>query len=200
MCFKNDIEAKTMIRVLLHTGMRVGEADGLQWENIDYANQIIILNGRMSYLANNQEEYLDGLKNGDSMRVVECDKETLDCLRIFQQNQRVQSLASGTPLNRKSFIFKYKRQTLTRRLNKCIKWFNDNHSEQLPHLNVHGLRHTHASLLISNGVELKQVGERLGHNDITVTANIYADVTPKARREVADKFSAIMDGNNINFK
>ncbi|MFV8083306.1 tyrosine-type recombinase/integrase, partial [Enterobacter cloacae complex sp.6701430] len=65
--------------------------------------------------------------------------------------------------------------------------------EKLPRLNIHGLRHTHATLLISNGVELKQVADRLGHKDITVTANIYAEVTPNSRREVADMFSKIME-------
>lgn len=71
--------------------------------------------------------------------------------------------------------------------------YNQTHTEQLPWLNIHGLHHTHGSLLISNGVDLRQVSDRLGHKDISITANIYAEVTPKAQREVPDVFSKIME-------
>ncbi|WP_057754043.1 tyrosine-type recombinase/integrase [Weissella kandleri] len=53
-------------------------------------------------------------------------------------------------------------------------------------------RYTHATLLISDGMEIKKVANRLGHKDISVTANIYAEVTPKAKKEVAERFSKIL--------
>ena len=46
----------------------------------------------------------------------------------------------------------------------------------------HNLRHTHATILIENGANIKDVQERLGHSDISTTLNIYADVTKELRK------------------
>lgn len=101
-------------------------------------------------------------------------------------------MLKGKPINKDSFVFGVFTNLAHRRLNQFNDWYNSNHEQPLPYLNLHGLRHTHASLLISNGMELKKVADRLGHRDINVTASIYAELTPKARREVADVFSNIM--------
>ncbi|MBM7616604.1 integrase [Weissella uvarum] len=183
---------KAVYTVLLRTGMRIGELLGLQWQNVDFANNLLTLNGRMTYLGDGTRKYESGLKNGDGVRVIEIDKVTHNKLKDWHKAQLLEGFKSGTPIQTEDFVFPYARTSITNSFYRFQDWFNKNHEEQLPHLNLHGLRHTHASLLISDGVELKKVAERLGHKDITITANIYADVTPKARREVADKFSEIM--------
>ncbi|SOB43897.1 conserved hypothetical protein [Weissella viridescens] len=193
--FADKPQYLALFTVLLRTGMRIGEALGLQWHDVDFSHDVMTLNGRMTFLGNGTKKYENGLKNGDEFRVIEIDRVTVQKLRAWQQQQRITSLEIGKPVNAQSFIITYSRSTVTQKLYEFNKWFNQNHSEQLPHLNVHGLRHTHASLLISNGMELKKVSDRLGHNDISVTANIYAEVTPKARREVANRFDEIMSGN-----
>ncbi|MBS0949616.1 site-specific integrase [Weissella minor] len=192
--FQDDPKMTAVYIVLLRTGMRVGELLGLQWENIDFENDIITLNGRMTFVSG-AKLYEDGLKNGTEQRVIEIDNVVHNVLQKWRTEQIKNTLSNGSPINKKSYIFEGSRSWIGVSLRNFNKWYNDNHSEQLPYLNVHGFRHTHASLLLSNGVDLKKVSERLGHKDITITANIYADVTPKARREVADKFSEIMGDN-----
>lgn len=125
-------------------------------------------------------------------------------MRVWKNKQRKRHLFFGYSFTDDKLLFSneiatrtykdiyYKASVLGTYLQSFNKWYNSNHNDKLPYLNLHGFRHTHASLLLSNGVDLKKVAERLGHKDITITANIYADVTPKARREVADKFSQIM--------
>lgn len=186
---------QAIFTVLLRTGIRIGELLGLQWCDVDYGHDLLVLNGRMTFLGNGIRRYEHGLKNGDGSRVVEFDKVTRDKLKAWQQVQRIHSLQLGEPVSNDSFVIPYARSSITNSFYGFQDWYIANHVEQLPRLNIHGLRHTHASLLISNGMELKKVSDRLGHNDISVTANIYADVTPKARREVADKFSEIMANN-----
>ncbi len=192
--FKNDPRMVAVYIVLLRTGMRVGELLGLQWENVDFENNVIMLNGRMTFVSGSKL-YENGLKNGSEQRIIEIDNAVHDVLQKWRMTQIKSTLSKGIPINKNSYIFEGSRSWIGISLRNFNRWYNNSHSEQLPYLNVHGFRHTHASLLLSNGVDLKKVAERLGHKDITITANIYADVTPTARREVADKFSEIMGDN-----
>ena len=54
---------------------------------------------------------------------------------------------------------------------------------------LHGLRHTHATLLMKHGVNPKVVAERLGHADITLTLSIYSHVLPQMQQEAANTFA-----------
>ena len=58
-------------------------------------------------------------------------------------------------------------------------------AEGLPHLTFHGLRHAHATLALSAGVNPKIVSERLGHSSISVTMDIYSHVLPGMQEEAA---------------
>ncbi|QVK11405.1 tyrosine-type recombinase/integrase [Weissella ceti] len=179
--------------VLLRTGIRIGELLGLQWENLDLKAQSVTLNGRMSRLVSGLPKYEDGLKNGDDERIIELDSVTVSLLRQWKHHQKQQGLINGTGFNERDYIVNVSQNALDVNLRRFNAWYNDNHDEALPWLNIHGLRHTHASLLISNGAEMKQVSDRLGHRNMLTTANIYAEVTPKAKREVAELFSKIME-------
>ena len=67
----------------------------------------------------------------------------------------------------------------------------------LPHITVHGFRHTHCSLLFEAGIEMQNVKDRLGHSDIKTTMNIYTHVTKEAQSETADLFSDFMESNFV---
>ena len=64
----------------------------------------------------------------------------------------------------------------------------------LPVINLHGLRHTAASLLLVQGVSPRVVMETLGHSQISLTMNTYSHVMPVLMREAADKMDAILRG------
>lgn len=57
---------------------------------------------------------------------------------------------------------------------------------------LHGLRHTHATLLLEDGVDIKTVSERLGHDSIQTTLELYAHVTPRMRASAASRFGALL--------
>ncbi len=61
----------------------------------------------------------------------------------------------------------------------------------LPRINFHSLRHTCASLLLSQGVPMKVVQELLGHSDYYLTANTYSHVVPEMKREAADRLDIL---------
>ena len=69
-------------------------------------------------------------------------------------------------------------------LRKAIKKYNEANDDKLPDINFHGLRHTNATLLISQGVDIRTVSGRLGHNSPNTTLNVYSHFL-KSRDEAA---------------
>ena len=66
--------------------------------------------------------------------------------------------------------------------------------EQLPVIRLHDLCHTHATLLLADGVPVKVVSERLGHANATITLTVYQHVHPGMGRQAADRFATLLDG------
>ncbi len=60
---------------------------------------------------------------------------------------------------------------------------------------MHGLRHTHCSLLFEAGASIKEVQERLGHTDVKTTMDIYTHVTKKTKASTLDKFEAYLNND-----
>ena len=67
---------------------------------------------------------------------------------------------------------------------------------EFSHMTLHKLRHCNATMLLNNGVELKAISDHLGHCDINVTANIYADVLEGMKRNIAASIEQTLTGNN----
>jgi integrase len=75
------------------------------------------------------------------------------------------------------------------------QWFANFLSRSgLPPLTFHGLRHTSATLLISQGAPLKNVSSRLGHSNISTTANVYAHALKSVDKEIAEKLDDLLTG------
>jgi integrase len=66
----------------------------------------------------------------------------------------------------------------------------------LPNVRFHDLRHSCASLMLAQGIPLRSIQDILGHSSITLTANLYAHVGEKLRREADDAMDAILAGGN----
>ena len=64
----------------------------------------------------------------------------------------------------------------------------------LPQIRLHDLRHTHATLLLANGVNVKVISERLGHASVAFTLTVYAHVLPGHQKEAACGLAAVIDG------
>ena len=77
------------------------------------------------------------------------------------------------------------------------KWRKFTESNGIRHVKLHGLRHTNASLLLSQGVSPKVVQQRLGHSDFSITMNIYAHVMKTMETEAADKLEAVLFKNVV---
>nr|WP_278281337.1 tyrosine-type recombinase/integrase [Clostridium sp. BL-8] len=66
-------------------------------------------------------------------------------------------------------------------------------NEQLPQFIIHGLRHTHAAILLLKGENIKVISERLGHKSTQITWDTYSQVLPSMKKQTADLLNNIFN-------
>lgn len=183
-----------MLHTLAYTGLRRGELFALQWMDINFKVGTITVNHNLSYNSKTKEHRLVSPKTKSSKRTISLDKKTLSILNEWRKYQLQELFTFGIHANRpEQIVFtlhdnQYMRPHYLRGImERTIKKY------ELPHMTIHGLRHTHCSLLFSAKVPMDQVKERLGHSDITTTLNIYNHITNNEIEETADLFSAFKE-------
>ena len=149
-----------MILLIAKTGLRFSEALGLTKEDIDLEQQTINVDKTWDY-----KSYTGSFKqtkNASSVR-----KVPIDWKLAMQLNQVIQDLPNGEPIFAQKRVF-----------NSTVNNLLKKHCEELniPVISVHGLRHTHASLLLFAGVSIASVAKRLGHADMTTTQQTYLHI------------------------
>lgn len=182
-----------LFRVLAFTGMRKGEMMALFWSDIDFKNKTIHVRKNMVYV--NKEYKITPPKTKKSNRFIKIDDTTLSILKQWKKEQSKELLLYGINQNQKNqLVFsRFYRDKINVALYpshpdniiKKVLALNP----KLPTISTHGFRHTHASILIEAGTEMKEIQERLGHASINITADVYGHLTEKARENSANKFA-----------
>lgn len=179
-----------MYHLLIYTGARKGEILALRWEDIDQKQKTITLNKTL-FQGDNGFVRLTP-KTAASRRVLSLDDTTLSLLKKSAIGQKKRKLADAD-YKATDYIFTREHEGTPLRLaypNDKLKEIIRIH--QLHPINVHGLRHTHASLLFEAGASIKEVQERLGHSDIKMTMNVYTHVTNSVKEKTADRFEKFL--------
>lgn len=166
--------------LLVYGGFREGEVLGIHNEDCDMVNRVI--NVRHTVITLKSGLVIGEPKTKTSKRAVTLPKIAYDELKKhLEQLDRNQGLifttSTGGPISSRNLIRDFK---------KAIS------GAGLPDLNVHGLRHSHASLLLAAGVNPKMVQERLGHASIALTLSTYSHTIPSMQYEVAGRLDEIM--------
>lgn len=176
---------KTLVHMLLITGARRGEILGLKWSEVDFdRNQIHICNNIL--YRSDRGIYEDTPKTATSNRYVVLPAETMQLLRQYRVWQNGERLRLGEYYQYQGFLFTQENgspmhpDSITSWLTK----FSKRHG--LPHINAHAFRHTMASMLYFNGVDSVSISKRLGHAQVSTTADIYAHVIAEADQKNAD--------------
>lgn len=179
------IKWKTITHLLLITGARRGEILALKWECVDFSrNQIHICNS-VSYRPDVGIR-VESPKTETSVRFVVLPAETMQLLRQYRAWQSAERLRLGEYYQDQGLVFSQDNgqpmhpDSVKRWLNK----FSARHD--LPHIHPHSFRHTMASMLYFNGVDSVSISKRLGHAQVSTTANIYAHVMEEADQRNAD--------------
>ncbi|MHA7963719.1 site-specific integrase [Paenibacillus sp. CAU 1782] len=186
-----DVKARYYIAPFLGlmTGARIGEILGLRWKDVDLEKGCIRIT---QILSSDGKELMPHAKTSSGMRTIDLSPEAISYLKIhkkrFEEDKKhslyqnldlVVCTVFGTPTN-KSNIRRY--------FNSEIKRLN------LPRIRFHDTRHTHATLLLLQGVNPKIVSERLGHADVRISLDTYSHLLPSMQKETAKKFGEMLFG------
>lgn len=176
---------KMLTHLFLITGARRGEILGLKWSAVDFAGNRIHICNNILY-SPDVGIYEDTPKTATSDRWITLPDETIQFLRKYQVWQNTERLRLGEYYQNQNYLFAQDNgspmhpDSVTDWMNKFSKRHN------LPHINPHAFRHTMASMLYFNGVDSVSISKRLGHAQVSTTANIYAHVMEAADRKNAD--------------
>jgi integrase len=179
---------EALFTLLATTGMRRSEAMGLWWDDIDFdGHRLSIVR---TYLNVGGTPAVSEPKTGSSARSISLDTQTVEVLRNHRRHAVEQALATGMAMS--EFVFAG-RDGMPVKPDRVTRTFT-RLSEQagLPHIRLHDLRHTWATLALRNGVHPKVVQERLGHANISTTLNTYSHVTEGMQSEAAEEIANLI--------
>lgn len=195
-----DQEYTVAWRVALATGMRRGELLGLRWKDIDLDNRTIAVARSVTTIKNKGEkQYLtQGPTKSGRVRVVDIDAQTAERLRWFRV-YRAGNLAiklvnpNMVVLGDEEGAWRLP-ESFSRTFRQQLARFHRTQpaNAQIPAIHFHAMRHTHAVWLLKAGVHPKVVQERLGHETIGITMDIYSHVMPSMVREAATQLGAML--------
>ena len=173
------------LEFLFLTGLRIGELLALQFEDYDSDGKKLHVRHTLNYAGHSvNERLLQSPKTVHSYRTLSLDKRSLEILDTFKRSQTdprfIFTLDDGrTP----------SRELLAHYLSRACFEALGLTKDQAPTL--HGLRHSHISLLAELGVPMKLCIDRVGHADEKMILRIYAHVTPKMEDELVAKMNAL---------
>ncbi len=170
-------------------GLRRSEILGIKWADVDFDNLCVSI--CQSSLQVRMVGYVEGdLKNTYSHRKIYMPKTTMDLLAKYKE-------ISSKYSKEKELVFvndKGARKGLRLCPSTVTRWFREfKESINLPkEVPLHGLRHTSATILISEGVNIKSVSSRLGHSNTNTTLDIYSHALPVVDRSATDSIEAFL--------
>ncbi|VIB30231.1 integrase [Clostridioides difficile] len=185
----NNSNIEIPILLMLILGLRLGEATGLRWTDVDLNICSVSVSQTLIY-ANNKIEFKEP-KTSKSRRTLSAPDELIEKLKIEKLRQNKLKL-QGILKNENNLVClnrdynPFLPATLRKSFHRFIKKNN------LRNIRMHDLRHTNASLLLLGGTNMKVVSERLGHTDIQITMNRYSHVLEEMDKKASDNLSKIL--------
>lgn len=178
-----------MVIVAGATGMRFSELLGLTWKDIDFKRKIIDVNKTWNY----KLKQWGPTKNESSIRKISIDNHTTELLEKFKYDQK--ELFSKFEIeNEEDFVF-YNLKNGIVSTNAVTKYLKKKLKELgiEKQFTLHGLRHTHASILLYQGVNIMNVSKRLGHSSMETTMSTYLHIIKELEDKDVELINAVFD-------
>lgn len=167
-----DTKYKVAIILTIFTGVRLGELMGLEWQDVDFRNGIISINRSSQYLSD-MGVFTKVPKTESSIREIAIPKFIISLLEEYKLWYEDQKLLYGELWTNSDRLF-VQADGKPMPPSSISKWFVKYVGTiGLPVINFHGLRHTNASLLVAQNVDIAVVSARLGHTQISTILDFY---------------------------
>lgn len=172
-----EIIYKTLFALLFWTGCRIGEALALTRHDLDFDNQTISIS--KTYYRHDRKDIISSPKTEASIRTISMPFNLTKILQTYE------SMFYGG-LDEDERLF----QLTDRAVQKKIV----QHAETagVKRIRVHDLRHSHIALLIDKGISPLAIAQRVGHDSINTTMNVYGHLYPNKQKEIADILDGLM--------
>lgn len=162
-----------MILTAIYTGMRLSEIAGLTWDDINFNFKTITINKSWDYLSGTKDDPFKPTKTKSSNRVIHANDELLFLLSQLKGNDEKLVFMNPT----------YNKMPGSSSVNRTLRTFLKKCNIDKANFHFHSLRHSHVAYLLANGVPLYSISKRLGHSNITTTANRYAYLIDEYKTE-----------------
>ncbi len=167
-----DTKYKVAIILTVFTGVRLGELMGLEWQDVDFKNGIISINRSSQYLSD-MGVFTKVPKTESSIREIAIPEFIISLLGEYKLWYEEQKSIYGELWTNSDRLF-VQSNGKPMHPSTISKWFVKYVGQiGLPVINFHGLRHTNASLLVAQNIDIAIISARLGHAQISTTLNFY---------------------------
>ncbi len=186
-CLEHEsIKWKALIRLLLDTGCRRGEALALTWKNINMKESSIVIEKNLCYTPE-KGVYVDTPKNGKT-RTIYIDPEVMKLLRQLRQEQKAVKIDG--------YVFTQDKSTEPMHPDSPTRYFRRfGEKYGIEDFHPHKLRHSFASVAITNGADIASVSEKLGHADKGITLKMYTHADAESQKRASEIFRQALQKN-----
>lgn len=181
---------KIFVLLLIFTGCRKSEILGLKWSKVNFQNSSIQIDLASLY-TRDVGTYTNATKT-ENERTLILPAEIMTVLHDYRKSYLELQLANGDRWVGGDYVF-VQDNGKPMHPDSPEHWLSDfSKRHGLPHINAHALRHSAASLLIGNNVDIVTVSKQLGHKDVTTTENIYAHLLEKNRAKAPETIADVV--------
>lgn len=185
---------KTITYIMIDSGCRRGEALGLKWSSLELDTGLMVIENNLQY-TKKTGIYLGPTKTG-KVRALKLAPQCVELLKEWKLEQMRMRLKQGSDWKETGMVFT-KDNGEWLHPDSITRWLNNfSRDNGLPHIHPHAFRHTAASTMIANGVDLVTTANELGHANATTTAMIYAHQIAIAKARAADVRAGVFAGRD----
>lgn len=184
------LQHNIFMQLAIFCGMRRGEAIALTWSDINFTDNTISISKSTSIV--HGKPITKAPKNETSIRTISVPGHIMKLLKRYHIEYNTYRLTTGSQWDGNDYVFiqwngaQMYPSTPYFVFKDIINRYNKDHEDALPDIPLHGLRHTSATLLISQNVDVRTVSNRLGHAQTSTTMNIYSHSLQKKDVAAAD--------------
>ncbi len=197
---KLPTQFKLFFLLAVYGGMRRGEILALEWSDLDFTQHSVSITKSTTIV--DGKPLTKGPKTRSSVRVVSVPAFIMELAREWKTEQLRYRMAIGSQWIGENHIFiqwngkQMHPDTPYKAFKRIIKRYNEtikNEADKLPDIPLHGLRHTSATLLISQNVDVRTVSGRLGHAQTSTTMDIYSHALKEMDEKAADALDQLLN-------